>query len=295
MFLSMRIHHLSSVFLVLSLAACVPEGSTGQPIRKSVIYVGDSIAVETRSVLGTEMAAANLRFAHSVKGGMAICDYFPEVEAEGGAGTFRTWDGLPNLHDLVVSAKPGVVVMQFWGNSWQYTPCMNGPDDVALAPGSDAYFDHYAADAERAMVIIRDAAASANISMPTVSWVLQGPDKGRPTRPERLNAIYTALAARWDTADVIDAGHEVSLAANYYEPGSRYGFTQWLPCTTLERDTDHCDPSFGGVAKIHKDDDDVHFCLGAVNDAGVCDTWSPGIYRFALAISASVKDALTAP
>jgi len=278
--------------LVLTFAACDSESAA--PTQASVAYVGDSIAFETSSVIAEALADHDLRYTTSAKGGMAICDYLPETEAVGGPGTFRTFEAPvpPNLHDLLVSAQPDVVVMQFWGNSWQFTPCMKGPDDVALAPGSEAYYTRYAADAERAMVVIRDAAASVKRPMPIVLWVLQGPDKGMPERTARLDAIYAALSDRWDSAGTIDAGREVSQAANYYEPGDRYGYSQWLPCTALERETDHCNPAYGGTAQIHKDDDPIHFCLGAVDASGVCDTWSPGIHRYALAISAAIVDEL---
>jgi len=258
-----------------------------------VIYVGDSIAVETSPVLQWIMAASGVTYAHSTLGGMAICDFFPETEAPGGPGTFRLLHNPPppNLYDLVRFMQPQVVALQFWGNSWQFTPCMRDANGAILGPGTPGYYAKYAHDADRAMTIIRDAAASVGAPMPKVLWVLQGPDRGNPSRPRILNDSYAALGARWPTARTIDAGREVSLAANYWNPGDRYGWSQWLPCTQLERDGGQCNPAFGGVAQIHRDDDPLHFCLGTIVNDG-CDTLSPGIGRYGLAIAAAVNAAL---
>lgn len=274
------------LLLMFVMTGCDSDNAAKEPGR--VVYVGDSISVETNAVVKEAALARGYGYAASTKGGMAICDFFPETES--GAGTFRTFTEPvpPNLYDLVASMKPHVVVMQFWGNSWTYTPCMK-VDDEALAPGSDAYYARYAADAQRAMEIVKSAADAGGFAAPRVLWVLQGPDKGNAERTRVLNASYIALAQTWPNAGTIDAGREVSMAANYYEPGDRYAWTQWLPCTQLERDTDHCDSAYGGVAKIHKDDDPTHFCLGAVDDEGVCDTWSPGIHRYGLAIAAAIE------
>lgn len=253
-----------------------------------VIYVGDSIAFETSPVVKYVAVSRGFSYAASTKGGMAICDFFPETEE--GAGTFRTWSEPvpPNLYDLVAFMKPQVVVMQFWGNSWIYTPCMKVGGEP-LAPGSAAYYDRYAADAERAMEIIESAADAGGFAAPKVLWVLQGPDKGKPDRPRVLNASYTALAETWPNAGTIDAGREVSMAAYYYDPGDRYGWTEWLPCTQYERDTNHCKDAYGGVAQIHKSDDTIHFCLGKTDANGLCDVWSPGIQRYGLAIAAAIE------
>jgi hypothetical protein len=257
------------------------------------IYVGDSISVETSPVLQWIMAASGVTYAHSTLGGMAICDFFPETEAPGGPGTYRLLrDPVPpNLYDLVRFVQPQVVALQFWGNSWQFTPCMRDANGEILGPGTPGYYAKYAHDANRAMTIIRDAAASVGAPMPTVLWVLQGPDRGNPARPRILNDSYAALGATWPTARTVDAGREVSLAANYWNPGDRYGWSQWLPCTQLERDGGHCNPAYGGVAQIHRDDDPLHFCLGTIVNES-CDTLSPGISRYGLAIAAAIKAAL---
>lgn len=283
---------------LLGLAACAAEPASDEreqaaAVGPRAIYVGDSISVETNPVVQWIMAAGGVTYGRSNLGGMAICDFFPETESPGGVGTFRQLQSPvpPNLRDLVRFVQPQVVAMQFWGNSWQFTPCMQDANGQILAPGTPGYYAKYAQDAQRAMVIIRDAAASVGAPMPIVLWVLQGPDQGNPSRPQVLNNMYAALGATWPTARTVDAGREVSLAANYWNPGDRYGWSQWLPCTQLERDTSHCNPAYGGVAQIHKDSDPLHFCLGTIVN-GNCDVWSPGIFRYGLAIAGAIDAAL---
>lgn len=293
-----RILYFASLALLVS--ACgvseVTEVDTSESSEESaalvsgsrVVYVGDSLAYETAPVVRSRLEAKGAIFAQAARGGMAICDYFPETKE-----TFRAWGppAPPNLHDLVVFAKPHVVVMQFWGNSWQYTPCMKDSAGVVLAQGTKGYYDRYRKDANRAMEVIRDAAAKAGIPMPKVMWVLQGPDSGNASRPKTLNEMYASLKSKWPTVSTIDAGKTVSLAANYWNPGDRYGWSRYLPCTKEERDTGHCVNAYGGVARIHSDKDPLHFCLGTVSDKG-CDTWSPGIYRYAGAIANAVVNTL---
>ncbi|MEJ7597736.1 MAG: hypothetical protein WKG01_07500 [Kofleriaceae bacterium] len=269
------------------------DAAEAPPVSRRAIYVGDSISVETNPVVKWIMASSNVTYAHSLLGGMAICDFFPETEAPGGPGTYRLLQDPvpPNLADLVRFMQPQVVALQFWGNSWQFTPCMRDANGQVLAPGTPAYYAKYEHDANRAMEIIRDAAAAVGAPMPIVLWVLQGPDRGNPVRPRILNDSYAALRTTWPTARTVDAGREVSLAANYWNPGDRYGWSQWLPCTQFERDTNHCNPAYGGVAQIHKDSDSLHFCLGTVTN-GSCDTWSPGVFRYGLTIAGAMSSAL---
>jgi hypothetical protein len=268
--------------------------------RARVLLVGDSIAYETGAVVGWLVnSTGKATFHGATKGGMAICDWFPETRAAGGPGTFLDFESppVPNLRDLVTTIRPHAIVMQFWGNSWEYTPCMRGPNGQILAAGTADYYERYRRDANHAMEIVRDAARAAAIPMPKVFWVLQGPDRGTPARTRTLNGNYLGLASSWGSAfRAIDAGRDVSLAANYYQPGDRYGFSQYLPCTEIERGNGTCIDAYGGVAKIHKDGDDIHFCLGNVIKQadwfGNCDTGSPGVLRYGLSIAAGVSSAL---
>lgn len=295
-----RLSILTAMFtsIVCSTSSPVRAHSASDPAR--VLLVGDSIAYETGAVVGYLVnATGKATFHGATKGGMAICDWFPETRAPGGPGSFLDWESppVPNLRDLVTSTRPHAIVMQFWGNSWDFTPCMRDADGRILAPGSDAYYARYRDDANRAMQIIRDAARVASIAMPKVLWVLQGPDRANPRRTRILNEHYAELGAAWGAAlETIDAGREVSLAANYYQPGDRYGFSQYLPCTQIERDNGTCIAAYGGVAQLHKDGDDIHFCLGNVvkqaNWYGNCDTASPGLLRYGLSIAAELISVL---
>lgn len=271
--------------LVAAVSWWLWSSSSAAVAAPRVAYVGDSIAFETSPVVHWVVASSGATYGASTLGGMAICDFLPETQS-----TYRKLQNPvpPDLSQLVRTLRPDVVVLQFWGNSWQYTPCMRDAQGVVLAPGTAAYYDRYAADAQRAMVVIRDAAAAVGAPMPQVRWVLQGPDRGNPSRTRTLDARYRAVAAAWPTAGVIDAGRTVSLAANYWNPGDRYGWSQWLPCTPLERDGGHCNPAYGGVAQIHAADDSLHFCLGDTDAAGLCSLWSPGVFRYGLAIADAV-------
>ncbi|MBA3540765.1 MAG: hypothetical protein H0T79_14230 [Deltaproteobacteria bacterium] len=250
----------------------VPDAEPA-PSRLRVLYIGDSIARETSSLVrGLLVETGKVTYAESVADGIAICDVFPEaVAAERAAER-------PDLAELVTATQPDLVVMQFWGT--QRSPCMSDLD-----PRTRAYHARYAEDAERAMTIIADASGP---HMPQVLWVLQGPDREHPMRPQVLNESYRDVAARWPTARPVDAGREVSLAATDRD-GDRYGWSDVLPCTEYERFTGHC---AADVAQIHKPGDDVHFCLAEVSPSGACDVWSPGVMRFGFAIVASVTDAL---
>jgi hypothetical protein len=287
-----------SLSLLLALAGCGPtsedpglddlgsvEAAAVAP--KQVLYVGDSIAWETSPVVRYFLTSANKAVVTvAAKPGLAICDYFP------GTPSLREWGDPhpPDLYAAVRASKPQAVAMQFWGNSWDLTPCMKDAAGVILQPGTQAYYARYASDAAKAMQFIRDAATSVNIPMPKVLWVMQGPDHANAARPRILNEAYAALRSSWSTVTTVDAGREVSLAANYFSPGDRYGWTQFLPCSSFEVSVQKCPAS--GFVQLHKDGDDIHFCLGTVDTAANCSIWSPGLVRYGLKIVDAVNVSL---
>jgi hypothetical protein len=289
--------------LLLGVLCCALNNQAqafGPTDKARVLLVGDSIAYETGAVVGWLInSTGKATFHGATKGGMAICDWFPETRAPGGPGSYLDLESppVPNLRELVTTVRPHAIVMQFWGNSWNFTPCMRGADGSIVAAGTPEYYERYKRDAQHAMEIIRDAARAAAIAMPEVFWVLQGPDRANPARTRTLNNNYLALASSWGSAfNAVDAGREVSMAAFYYEPGDRYGFAQFLPCTDIERGNGTCVDAYGGVAQIHKTGDDIHFCLGTVvrqgDWFGNCDTASPGLLRFGLSIAGTVSTTL---
>lgn len=250
--------------LVAILAFTVPSTASAafsSTNKARILYVGDSIAVGTNNVVRwwTQVTgkAMTTTVAH---GGTAICDYL---------------DGKPRwlvpvadrLPARVRQHKPHLVILQFWGNGGGFAPCMDGASGTM---GSEAYYNRYFWDALNAVNQINSAAAAAGIAKPKILWVRQGPNRDRPTQASRLNDIYGAVAAEF--ADrTSDAGRDVSLAANPYTPGSRYGWTQFLPCTQFERDTGGCThpQAYGGVTQLYPANDPIHFAPAGNNRYGM--------------------------
>ncbi|MFF3763674.1 SGNH/GDSL hydrolase family protein [Streptomyces sp. NPDC001922] len=257
-----------------------PSGTAGPP---RVLYLGDSIATESQDALGEWIRAGGPADYTSLPySGMTVCDYL-EGRPE---SSF-----VPDRHKaaaLVRSLRPTVVVLQFWGNAWAFTPCMHG-----VEAGSPDYYTRYRADVAALTDQITAAARDAGAARPVVVWVLQGPDAFRPERVRRINSLYAAQAD--GSGDVVsDAGREVSMAAYPYDnlPHDRYAWTQYLPCDRYEREHPaFCtDPgSYGGVTRLHRDDDALHYCLAPVTaDSRACPVPSPGVLRYSRAIARTV-------
>ncbi|MBW1596896.1 SGNH/GDSL hydrolase family protein [Streptomyces sp. JJ38] len=243
-----------------------------EPAR--VLFVGDSLAMETQDELGRRIEELGRTTYHSAPySGTTLCDY---LEA-------RDVDSLvPDRHkaaELVRSFQPTVVVLQFWGNSWGYTPCMDG-----VGSGTPQYYARYASDAEKLTEEIGAAADAAGIARPQLVWVLQGPDAMAPERVRHINDVYEQLAPRTG-ALLSDAGATVS------RPEARYTWTRTLPCTEEERATpDYCED---GRTPLHREDDPLHFCLAPTTpDSRPCPRPSPGVDRYTAAIAATVAEHL---
>jgi hypothetical protein len=271
----------------------LPEGSQlSSPLpapdgAPTVLYVGDSLAMETsnmiRYVLHSSGRADLVSVGHP---GAAICDFLAGRTNESPVPAEH------KLPALVKSVKPRVVALQFTG----------GPGDIAGCAGAvpasgDESIRRYRTDAQQAVAQIGEAARAAGIDRPKLVWVLQGPDRGNPQRPRRLNEeVFNAVAnANGDL--VSDAGWHVSLAAYPYEsiPDGRYKWTQFLPCTDAERRDGYCTlpQAFGGVTQLHKNSDDLHFCLGIMaGSPPSCDTKSPGAIRYGAAIANTITQYL---
>lgn len=173
--------------------------------------------------------------------------------------------------------RPDFVVLQFWGNAWDYTPCMDG---IAYDKARDKYFARYTADARR---LTDQIAGAAGGDRPKVVWVLQGPDPMTPDRVRRVNTIYERQAAA--SGDLLaDAGKAVSPAS------ARYTWTQYLPCTAYEREhTPYCTQPGSSRTALHRDDDYLHFCMAPTTSTPKpCPVRSPGILRITRAITGAV-------
>ncbi|MDO0930671.1 SGNH/GDSL hydrolase family protein [Streptomyces sp. DG2A-72] len=235
----------------------------------TVLYLGDSLAMENQKVLGQELRKdLDAEYTSAPYSGTTLCDY---LEGTGKRSL------VPDAHKaaaLVRSLHPDYVVLQFWGNAWGYTWCMDG---ITHAKAPSTYFARYAADAER---LTEQIAAAGGSGRPRIVWVLQGPDPITPDRVRRVNAIYEERAAT--SGDVVaDAGRTVS------PDGARYTWAKYLPCTPYEREhPDYCTQPGGDRTELHFGDDYLHFCLAPTTSTPKpCPVRSPGILRIAREIT----------
>lgn len=262
---------LPALLTVLSLS------SAKAAAEPKVLYIGDSIAVETSDVVAwwsyNYIGATTTR---AMFGGLAICDF-----TDGHASAEATDT---TLIEHVKADKPNIVVLQFVGNA--FTSCMQN-----LGSDPDAYFKKYYADAEKATKQISEAARAANIPRPKIMWVLRGPVENSD-QAKRINDQYREIAAK--NGDLVsDAGAEVSMAAfpgSNYET-ARYQFTKFVPCSGFERDTGYCTDEAQGLARVHKDTDGTHYCLGDMNGFS-CSVKSPGLLRYGMRIAQDIAAAL---
>jgi hypothetical protein len=263
------------VAVLLSMFVVAPTAQASEPL--TVLYVGDSVAVQNSSALASALAPAS--FHDATLGGTGICDYL--------AGT-PTWLPASAKFDSVIrEVRPDLVILQFWGNDF-YSPCVEH-----TRRGTETFYDQYLWNAFSARREISAAADAVGLARPKMLWVLQAPMPS-PERdvPRRLNSIYT-YAADLSLDRVSDAGALVSMAAYPYDnlPRDRYEFTRFLPCTEVERGTSACtEPEvFGGVTRLRADGDDIHFCLDGLDPSRVCGGVAPGINRYVDRISGDAK------
>ncbi|MDQ0954926.1 hypothetical protein QFZ24_008849 [Streptomyces phaeochromogenes] len=240
--------------------------------RPTVLYLGDSLAMENQKVLGGLMRdELKARYTSAPYSGTTLCDYLE------GTGEDSLVPPKDKAAALVRTLRPDFVVLQFWGNAWDYTPCMDG---IAYDKARDKYFARYTADARR---LTDQIAGAAGGDRPKVVWVLQGPDPMTPDRVRRVNTIYERQAAA--SGDLLaDAGKAVSPAS------ARYTWTQYLPCTAYEREhTPYCTQPGSSRTALHRDDDYLHFCMAPTTSTPKpCPVRSPGILRITRAITGAV-------
>ncbi|MGN9762571.1 SGNH/GDSL hydrolase family protein [Streptomyces sp. SD31] len=256
-------------------APASPGTSATAPAAKapSVLYLGDSLAMEAQQVLGQELRRElRATYTSAPYSGTTVCDY---VEGTGKRSLVPVAD---KAAALVRRLRPDFVVLQFWGNAWGYTPCMDG---ITYDASPEKYFKRYAADIKR----LADQIAAAGDAR--IVWVAQGPDPITPDRVRRVNALYEERAAA--SGDLVaDAGKAVSAA------GARYSWVQYLPCTAYEREhAEYCTQPGRDRTALHRDDDYLHFCLApTTSKPKPCPVRSPGILRIALAITRAIRENL---
>ncbi|MGW0830304.1 SGNH/GDSL hydrolase family protein [Streptomyces prunicolor] len=255
--------------------------SPSAPVKSapSVLYLGDSLAMESQNVLGRELRTAlDATYTSAPYSGTTPCDYLE------GAQAGSLVPAADKAAALVRSLHPDFVVLQFWGNAWDYTPCMDG---ITYAADRKTYFRRYEADIRK---LIAQIAAAGGTQRPTIVWVLQGPDPITPDRVRAVNALYEAQAR--STGDIVaDAGRTVSPA------GARYTWTQYLPCTAYERaHPDYCTQPGNDRTALHLDKDYLHFCLAPTTSTPrPCPVPSPGILRIAREITRVIGDRSPTP
>ncbi|MFB7928495.1 SGNH/GDSL hydrolase family protein [Streptomyces sp. NPDC056039] len=252
-----------------------PASPSPRPPAKAprVLYLGDSLAMENQKVLGQELRRdLRARYTSAPYSGTTLCDYL-EGTAERSLVPARD-----KAAALVRSLRPDFVVLQFWGNAWDFTWCM---DKITYDGSRERYFERYEADARR---LIEQISTAGGAHRPRIVWVLQGPDPITPDRVRRVNGLYERLAAGSDDI-VADAGGTVSPASD------RYTWTQHLPCTAYERaHPDYCTQPGRDRTALHRDDDYLHFCLAPTTSTPKpCPVRSPGILRIAREITKTIR------
>ena len=252
-------------------AAASPPAPAKAP---TILYLGDSLAMENQRVLGQELRRdLGARYTAAPYSGTTLCDYLE------GTGARSLVPDRDKAAALVRSLRPDVVVLQFWGNAWGYTWCMDG---ITYAGSRAQYFRRYTADAER---LTEQIAVAGGAKRPRIVWVSQGPDPMTPDRVRWVNGLYAKQAAA--SGDLVaDAGRTVSPA------GARQTWVQHLPCTSYEREhPDYCtDPGRDRTA-LHIDKDYLHFCLvPTTSTPRPCPVRSPGILRMAREITRVIAE-----
>ncbi|MEV4445341.1 MULTISPECIES: SGNH/GDSL hydrolase family protein [Streptomyces] len=240
----------------------------------TVLYLGDSLAMESQKVLGQSLREqVNARYTSAPYSGTTLCDYLE------GTGERSLVPPADKAAALVRSLRPDFVVLQFWGNSWGYTPCMDG---ITYDKEPATYFKRYEADMKRLTEQIADAGGARR---PRIVWVSQGPDPITPERIRTVNALYEIRAAA--SHDLLaDAGRTVSPAT------ARYTWAQYLPCTAYEHDhPSYCTEPGRDRTALHRDDDYLHFCLAPTTSTPKpCPVRSPGIVRITREITRVIAD-----
>ncbi|GAA3128266.1 SGNH/GDSL hydrolase family protein [Streptomyces rectiviolaceus] len=251
-----------------------PVAEKSQTKAPKVLYLGDSLAMENQTALGDQLRAGlGARYRSAPYSGTTLCDYLDDT------GKDSLVPDKDKAATLVREQRPDYVVLQFWGNAWGYTPCMDG---ITYDKERQKYFDRYAADAK---ALASQIHAAGGADRPRIVWVLQGPDPITPDRVRRVNGIYEAQA-RASGGIAADAGRVVAPAAD------RYRWVEKLPCTAYERkNPPYC--TGAGLAALHRGDDYLHFCLAPTTaKSRPCPARSPGIRRMTAAITEAVASDL---
>ena len=179
-------------------------------------------------------------------------------------GGTATCDWLSTMA-VAAAERPEAALLVFSGNT--FTPCMDG---VSLR--SPQYYDLYTSYTEQAIGIF--SAVGAHV------FLVGSPvDESSVAGWDHLDNIYRQLArANPLTVTFVDAGASVETATG--------GFTRALPCMSIEPSCGH------DGTNVVRSPDGIHFCPDGTSASrgvtGPCDEYSPGAFRFALAVVSAV-------
>jgi hypothetical protein len=221
----------------------------------TVSFFGDSLAHQARAAYAAQLARRSR--ATSTVGTFpltALCDFLPAITAD------------------LIQRRPGVLVLEFSGNS--LTACMRDRSGALLTIGSTRWLSHYLDD-------LRSVLAVAGTTGTTVLWATAPPvlrSQFSSDYPRRIAAAIRKLAATNDRLHVVDTG--AALTAD----GRTFSHT--LPCRPDE--AAYCENG----RLVVRADDGLHFdCQGLPDPLGACVGYSAGARRFGEAIADAAADA----
>jgi hypothetical protein len=242
-----------------------PLDSGARPLTRPVVVLyGDSLAWEARDAFkGAFVDRPGVQVVARTFGGTAICDW------------------LDQMADDVATLKPGLVVIEFIGNS--FTPCMS--DGAGGFLTGAALVERYSADLET--VIATFSAIGAQVVLAGAPVSSAEADSAAPGGGG-LNAIYRQTASAHAGVRYADAGADVLADGRW---------TSTLRCLAMEPCTGGADGAGVGI-NVVRAPDGVHFCpSGADAPRGVtgdCPVWSSGAFRYGNALARPAIESLDA-
>src|SRR6478672_9031541 len=221
----------------------------------TISFFGDSLAHQARAAYAAQLARRSR--ATSTIGAFpltALCDFLPAITAD------------------LIQRRPGVLVLEFSGNS--LTACMRDRSGALPTIGSTRWLSHYLDD-------LRGVLAVAGTTGTTVLWATAPPvsrSQFSSDYPRRIAAAIRKLAATNDRLHVVDTGAALTADGR--------AFSHTLPCRPDE--AAYCENG----RLVVRSDDGLHFdCQGFPDPLGACVGYSAGARRFGEAIADAAADA----
>ena len=252
-------------------SATIQKGErTGAPLevrplaRPVVVLYGDSLAWEARHAFkGAFADRSGVQVVERTFGGTAICDWLDEMAAD------------------VTALKPGIVIIEFVGNS--FTPCMRDAAGQFLT--GTAVVERYSADLETLIATFAVNGAQVVLAGAAVS---RADADHTPLGGGGLNALYQRTARAHAGVHYADAGAEVLDDGHW---------TSTLPCFAFEPCTGGVDAAGTGVNAV-RSPDGLHFCPASADAVrgvtGDCPVWSSGAFRYGNALARPALELLGA-